>query len=161
MFTMWGRAPETKLRFYLMAVLGLFAVLLLGSAACRPAPASTIPTEYTIMTMNLPGGGGDYLVDGSGRTLYYFTRDSAGKSSANEAVLLLWPIFYTAQIKFPSNLNAADFSSITRQDGEMQTTYKGWPLYYYAADSQPGETKGQGVGGVWFVVNPATIPAAP
>jgi predicted lipoprotein with Yx(FWY)xxD motif len=30
-------------------------------------------------------------------------------------------------------------------------SYNGMPLYYYAADSAAGDTKGQGVGGVWFV----------
>jgi len=43
----------------------------------------------------------------------------------------------------------------------MQTTCKGWLLYYYVADIQSGETKGEGVGDVWFVVQPATTPAAP
>jgi len=151
---------ENRLRYYFLFI-GLLAVLLLGLAACQPTPTSapTTPSEYTVKTSSLPGGG-DYLVDGSGRTLYYFTKDSAGKSSANEAVLFLWPIFYTANVKVPSNLNASDFSSITRGDGKMQMTYKGWPLYYYMGDTQPGDTKGQGVGGVWFIINPATTPAA-
>lgn len=151
---------KNKLLRYYFLFASLFAVLLLGSVACRPAPTSTVPTEYTIMTTSLPGGG-DYLVDGGGRTLYYFTKDSAGKSSANEGVLLLWPIFYAAKIEIPSNLNAADFGTITRSDGKKQTTYKGWPLYYYSLDTETGDTNGQGVGGVWFEVNPATTPAAP
>jgi len=33
-------------------------------------------------------------------------------------------------------------------------TYDGHPLYYFKADSAPGDTKGQGVGGVWFEVAP-------
>ena len=147
-------------RRYYFLFASLFAVLLLGSVACQGAPTSAPSPEYTVMTMSLPAGG-DYLVDGSGRTLYYFTKDSAGKSSANEAVLLLWPIFYTAELKVPSNLNASDFGNITRSDGKKQTIYKGWPLYYYSLDTQSSETKGEGVGGVWFVVNPATTPAAP
>jgi predicted lipoprotein with Yx(FWY)xxD motif len=153
---------ENRLLRYYFLFTGLLAIVLLGFAACQPAPTSTptTPSEYTVMTGSLPGGG-DYLVDGNGRTLYYFTKDSAGKSSANEAVLLLWPIFYTANVKVPSNLNASDFGGITRGDGKIQTTYKGWPLYYYTPDSKPGDTKGQGVGGVWFIINPATTPAAP
>jgi predicted lipoprotein with Yx(FWY)xxD motif len=47
-----------------------------------------------------------------------------------------------------------DFGAITREDGKRQTTYKGWPLYYYAGDKAPGDVLGQGLGNVWFVANP-------
>lgn len=36
----------------------------------------------------------------------------------------------------------------------MQVTYNGWPLYYFARDKQAGDTTGQGVGQVWYVVSP-------
>lgn len=41
----------------------------------------------------------------------------------------------------------------------MQTTYKGWPLYYYSPTSDgikeaPEETSGQGANSVWYVVKP-------
>jgi hypothetical protein len=54
-----------------------------------------------------------------------------------------------------------DFGTIKRDDGQMQATYKGWPLYYYIKDQVSGETAGQGVGGVWFVVNPTNFPPTP
>ncbi|MCR4308686.1 MAG: hypothetical protein NUW14_01475 [Deltaproteobacteria bacterium] len=38
--------------------------------------------------------------------------------------------------------------------GKRQTTYKGWPLYYFAGDKAPGDVLGHAVGNVWFVVNP-------
>lgn len=41
-----------------------------------------------------------------------------------------------------------------RSDGTAQVTYKGMPLYYYAGDTQSGETNGQGIDGAWFVVAP-------
>ena len=31
-------------------------------------------------------------------------------------------------------------------------TVDGWPLYFFSGDATPGDTTGQGVGGVWFVV---------
>ena len=43
---------------------------------------------------------------------------------------------------------------ISRDDGREQVTYNGLPLYYFANDKAPGDTKGQGVGGVWFVAAP-------
>ena len=38
-------------------------------------------------------------------------------------------------------------------DGSEQATYNGWPLYYFAQDSAPGDVNGQGVGDVWYVVD--------
>ncbi|HZI44358.1 MAG TPA: hypothetical protein VFD53_04000, partial [Ilumatobacter sp.] len=35
-----------------------------------------------------------------------------------------------------------------------QATYNGWPLYFFAGDDAPGDTNGQGQGGVWYVVDP-------
>ena len=40
-----------------------------------------------------------------------------------------------------------------RDDGEVQVTYAGHPLYYYAPDEAPGDTLGQEVGDVWYVVD--------
>ena len=50
--------------------------------------------------------------------------------------------------------DAADQHESTREDGKRQTTYKGWPLYYFAGDKAPGDVLGQGLGNVWFVANP-------
>ncbi|MBT8143965.1 MAG: thiol oxidoreductase, partial [Gammaproteobacteria bacterium] len=33
-----------------------------------------------------------------------------------------------------------------------QVTYQGRPLYFYAGDANPGDTNGQGLGGVWWTV---------
>ena len=33
-------------------------------------------------------------------------------------------------------------------------TVDGWPLYFFSGDSAPGDTNGQGVGDVWYVVGP-------
>ena len=49
-------------------------------------------------------------------------------------------------------MNEGRIGAAARADGSDQVTYNGWPLYYYAADEKPGDTKGQDVGGVWFVV---------
>ena len=161
-FTMRGKAIETKLVRYFIVAAGLFAIILLMAlTACSYAPTTTpTPTaQYTITTMT-KADVGDYLVDAQGMTLYYFTRDSAGKSSATAQVIANWPIFYAASIVVPSNLDVGDFGTIAGFEGQMQTTYKGWPLYYYIKDVAAGDTIGQGVGGVWYVVSPVTTPPA-
>ncbi len=100
---------------------------------------------------------GNYLVDSSGRSLYYFAKDSAGTSVCTGECLQIWPAFNAGSIVVPSALNPQDFGTITRADGTTQTTYKGYPLYYFVKDQKPGEVNGQGVRGVWYVVNPKTF----
>ena len=63
--------------------------------------------------------------------------------------------FYDANLTVSSDLSASDFGVFTRKDGTMQSTYKGWPLYYWIKDHHPGDTTGQNVGKVWFVIDPA------
>ncbi len=122
-----------------------------------PTPASP---QYTV-NVSSKSGIGTYLVDGNGMTLYYTTLDAAGKSNITGSVLVTWPIFNSSTTVVPASLTASDFSSITRSDGLKQTTYKGWPLYYYAADKTVGDFNGNGYGQVWFVINPTTVSTAP
>ena len=39
-------------------------------------------------------------------------------------------------------------------DGAQQTTYYGWPIYYFSGDSAAGDVKGEGVNKLWFVAKP-------
>ena len=53
----------------------------------------------------------------------------------------------TGQKQFPNNI-----SVITRADGSQQFAWKNMPLYYYSKDTNPGDVKGDGVGGVWHII---------
>lgn len=98
---------------------------------------------------------GSILVDSTGKTLYFFTRDAKKDTSfCTGNCAITWPIFYKEKLVLGSGLKTSDFSSITRPDGKKQTLYKGWPLYYYASDANAGETKGEGVGTFWYVAKP-------
>ena len=97
---------------------------------------------------------GSYLADAKGMTLYVFRKDSAGKSTCAGECVARWPLFYREQVGAMGDLEASDFGTITREDGQKQTTYKGMPLYYFAGDKAPGDVKGQGVKDVWFVAAP-------
>jgi predicted lipoprotein with Yx(FWY)xxD motif len=57
----------------------------------------------------------------------------------------------------PSDLPGV-LGTTRRNDGGLQVTYDGMPLYYWAKDQKPGDTTGQNVGGVWFVINPSDAP---
>jgi predicted lipoprotein with Yx(FWY)xxD motif len=49
---------------------------------------------------------------------------------------------------------SSDFATIKRSDGRKQTTYKEMPLYRFINDKYPGDTLGQGIGEVWFIITP-------
>jgi len=129
----------------------ILLVLCLGGLAFSQMndPTILLKSKYGI---------GNYLTDANGLTLYYFTRDSEGKSVCTGGCLDKWPIFYSDTIIVPSSLNKADFGVITRPDRQKQTTFRGYPLYYFISDKKAGDTTGQGVGNVWFVVDPAHFP---
>jgi predicted lipoprotein with Yx(FWY)xxD motif len=127
------------------------------TAAASEAPGSAAPASAPAtgdLTVNLADTSlGSVLVDGSGRTLYIFTADSGGKSVCNGDCAGTWPpLLGDAVPAVGTGLDAAGFATITRDDGSSQVSFHGMPLYYFAADAAAGDTKGQGIGGKWFVI---------
>ena len=93
------------------------------------------------------------LVGADGRTLYAFTKDVDGQSTCFDACAAAWPaVTVTDGFTPPAGVDPALVSTVDRPDGSKQLKVGKWPLYYYAGDGAQGETNGQGVGGVWFVV---------
>jgi predicted lipoprotein with Yx(FWY)xxD motif len=98
---------------------------------------------------------GQILVDGEGRALYRFLSDSAGTSTCFDDCEANWPILSAdGQPQAGEGLDGATLGTIEREDGSTQVTINGWPLYYFAGDQAPGDTNGQGVGDVWYLVAP-------
>lgn len=98
---------------------------------------------------------GDILVDGEGRSLYRFLNDTQGASTCVDACQDNWPILGAAgEPEAGEGADAAALGTLDREDGATQVTYDGWPLYYFAGDAAPGDTNGQGVGDVWYLVGP-------
>ena len=107
----------------------------------------------TVMTSEHPQLG-TILTDASGRTLYLFTVDEREKSNCLGGCALAWPPLLT--VGNPTSAGGiADerLSSLNRDDGSVQATYNGWPLYYYAPDRGPGDAGGQNSGSAWYVVS--------
>jgi predicted lipoprotein with Yx(FWY)xxD motif len=103
-------------------------------------------------------GIGKYLTDTEGKTLYWFKKDSPGKSACTGACLEKWPIYYREKVAAPKSIRPEDFGTITREDGKKQTTFRGYPIHYWVNDKKPGDTNGQGVNNVWSVINPNNFP---
>ncbi len=91
-------------------------------------------------------------------SLYLFTNDTqdSGTSTCTGECLAEWPALTTeADPAAGDGADATLLGTITRDDGSTQVTYNGWPLYYFADDTAAGDTNGQGLEGVWFLVSPA------
>ncbi|HEY3587164.1 MAG TPA: hypothetical protein VGK85_08425, partial [Myxococcaceae bacterium] len=108
-------------------------------------------------------GFGNYLVSPEGRTLYYFALDvpaSAGHASVSNCTadcLPFWPIFHVDTLAVSAGLTGSDFGEFVRPDGAKQTTFKGWPLYFFSGDTAAGDVKGDDLGeprptDLWFVI---------
>ncbi|MGD9890800.1 MAG: hypothetical protein AB7R89_16450 [Dehalococcoidia bacterium] len=112
------------------------------------------PELTTVRTFDA-GELGVILAGSNGMTLYSFDRDEAGVSNCNGPCAETWPplLLDEGDPIAPSNLTGT-LSMITRADGGRQVAYEGRPLYFYRDDEQPGDTLGDGVGGIWHVVRP-------
>jgi predicted lipoprotein with Yx(FWY)xxD motif len=97
---------------------------------------------------------GRFLAEGDGRTLYLFMKDTKDTSNCYDKCAQSWPALLPAgQPTLMDGVNAALIGTTQRKDGASQLTYNGWPLYYFAKDQAPGDTSGQSVGDVWWVVS--------
>lgn len=136
------RKKEFSMRYFLPVAL---ATTVIGLSACS---STTHHTDTRSPGTVLQGR----LVGPQQMTLYVFDHDisGSGKSMCNGNCASNWP-----PLLAPSTAQSIGaWHTITRDDGSKQWSYKGKPLYYWAKDSKPGDTTGDGVGNAWHVANP-------
>ncbi len=128
-------------------------------AASTPRAAASATSSAAVTIATRSGTPGTYLTDGSGRALYLFMSDTATTSTCSGACATAWPpLTATGTPAVAGSATASKLGSLTRADGTRQVTYGGHPLYYFAPDTAPGQTKGQGkngFGALWWLVDPA------
>ena len=134
---------KRMMKFSVLAV--VVVAFLAGGIALSAEPVKVV---------NKDGVGSFIACDVSGMTLYTFKKDTPGKSACEGDCLVKWPIYYVDSVTVKSGLDAKNFGTITRADGQKQTTYKGMPLYFFSGDKKPGDTNGQGLKDAWYVVKP-------
>jgi predicted lipoprotein with Yx(FWY)xxD motif len=127
-----------------------------AAAPSAAAPSEAAPSEAaadaTIAIATNPLG--DIIVDAKGMTLYAFTPDTGGVPTCYDDCATAWPaLVVTDAASAGTGLDATKVTTVDRTDGTKQVKYGDWPLYYFASDAAAGETKGQGIGGKWFVVD--------
>ena len=113
------------------------------------------PADGAVVAVSDSTSLGAILTDGAGMTLYLFTADGPGVSVCVDECLAVWPPMLTdGEPVAQRGADASLLGTLTRDDGAMQVTYGGQPLYLFSADMAPGDATGQGVNDVWFVVAP-------
>ena len=151
------------------AVGGLILVAFLAAAcstaataapAATQAPASSTPPAASAPAASASAAGGlvvnmattslgPVLVGPNGLTLYTKSGDSATTSTCTGGCATAWP-----PLAVPAGSSATGgtgvtgtFATLTRDDGTLQVTYDGLPLYGWKSDTKAGDTTGQGVAG--------------
>ena len=131
--------------------------------AMTPTPAAETPTPAAeggdgapTVTVSQEGDLAPYLVGPDGMTLYIFTNDEPGVSNCTGGCLDNWPPLTVLEGEEPTGGEdvPGELGVIERDDGDMHVTYNDMPLYYFAGDQAPGDTNGQGLNDVWWVVSP-------
>ena len=148
-------------------------VLTMSSSAQTASKASDSSSSSTDSTSSLTGtqpstqqmspveamtrsSFGNILVTDSGATLYRYTPDKPNTPTCTGSCAVAWPPdLLPAGTKSVPAGGLAGLSSVMLPDGRRQLTYNRTPLYTFADDSGTS-VNGQGIGGVWFVVHPAT-----
>jgi predicted lipoprotein with Yx(FWY)xxD motif len=140
--------PRPRLRRWALVLVVLGLGMALPGQAVR---AQSAPTVLVAQNATL----GPILTDANGMTLYVFMRDSPGVSACTGGCASIWPPFAPPMrdLLLPDGASGV-LGVITRSDGSQQVTYNAMPLYYYSQDVNPGDTNGQGIGGVWAAATP-------
>ncbi|MGA8977986.1 MAG: hypothetical protein WB473_02600 [Pedococcus sp.] len=123
-----------------------------SSSTSSTSPPSSAAADLGVAETSL----GQVVVDGSKMTVYVFTKDKpgSGASACTGDCLVAWPpVTTTAETPTLDGVTGT-VGTITAQDGSKQVTLNGSPLYLFAKDTKPGDVTGQGVGKVWYVVDP-------
>jgi predicted lipoprotein with Yx(FWY)xxD motif len=147
------------------------------TTAAGEAPATTsgetMATEATTATTEMVEGStpavsgpfvqieetddfGPILVDSECFTLYAFTEDTEGTPTCVDDCAIEWPPLFTPDQNVPplaDELDPSLFTVVEHPDGSMLAV-NDHPLYYFEGDTAPGEIKGQGMDGMWFIVAP-------
>lgn len=132
------------------------------AAPTTEAPTTAAPTTAAPETTRAPTAGmtvalaesglGEILVDGDGNTLYLFVPDAQGASTCYDGCAEAWPPL-VGEVTAGDGVDGGLLASVARDDGTEQATFNGWPLYYFANDAAAGDTNGQGLNDVWYVLN--------
>jgi predicted lipoprotein with Yx(FWY)xxD motif len=166
-------ASKINNTYYMRTILWIVIVIIVivggwylwMAMSAAPAPVTT-PTGTTVSTTttvaqpiigsNLALGTssntklGTYLVGYNGMTVYTYDKDATDTSNCTGQCAVVWPPYIVSSSDNIQNIQTGvtgNVGTLTRDDGTLQLTYNGMPLYFFASDTPSGAPTGQGVGG--------------
>jgi predicted lipoprotein with Yx(FWY)xxD motif len=133
----------------------LIVVMLIVAAAAIPSSAASARKKGPKLKV-IASDYGKILADGRGRALYLFTADRGKASSCSGDCATAWPPYIVKRKpRAGKGTKGKKIGTTRREDGRLQATYAGHPLYYYEGDRKPGQVLCQAVfefGGFWYVL---------
>lgn len=135
---------KTALPNKTIAPLALFCTLLASGCAYSTGENTALPQGLQSIT----SAKGNVLADKNGMTLYTFDKDKPMHSNCYNGCAAKWPPLIAS-----TDVKSTEFSTSTRSDGQLQLNYQGKPLYLWVGDKHSGDITGDGVKGVWHLVN--------
>jgi predicted lipoprotein with Yx(FWY)xxD motif len=129
-----------------------------GGAADQNGGAAAVNLDKTakLIATTIPKMGA-VVTDEQGFVLYRFDKDTAKPPATNcdAKCLKTWPAVVSSNGNIPEleGMDPSIVGTVQRPDGSMQVTIGGWPAYRYIGDVKAGTWKGQGVGGIWWVMD--------
>ncbi|MBZ0286365.1 MAG: hypothetical protein K8I30_02030, partial [Anaerolineae bacterium] len=138
-------------------------ILVLGMLLLAVALPALAQDEAPTLGLGESDDLSSFLIGPNGMTLYIYTPDPINETVCYGRCAENWPPLI---VDSADAITVADgipgvASTVTREDGSLQVAYNGLPLYYWVKDQQPGDTTGNRVGRVWWVVPPATVSMLP
>jgi predicted lipoprotein with Yx(FWY)xxD motif len=145
------------------AILVIVGVMCLGTAGTAPAGTRGATVVKALYNKHLKA---TILVNPRGLTLYIWTTDPKQKSVCNNDPTYhcskAWPpLVTTGRPRAGAGVKQSLLGTTKRDDGRMQVTYAGRPLYTWAGylntppDRKPGDLNGQGYISSWYAITPA------
>jgi predicted lipoprotein with Yx(FWY)xxD motif len=143
--------------FFMMKILRLLLIVVFLLTSLLVSLAQ----EEGMATINLGSNDelGEFIVGDNGMTLYIYTRDPIGETVCYDRCAENWPPLI---VESEDDLTVAEgipgvFGTVERTNGDLNVTYNDMPLYYWRRDEAPGDSTGQNVGGVWWVIAPGDV----
>lgn len=123
-----------------------------GGLQAKPADLSDANMYFIANTDQM----GWFVTDANGLPLYRYDKDvqKPSKSNCEGECAKAWKPVLADKVPMATGVDPISMGVLTRPDGTKQLTIAGWPQYTYAEDKSPGDMKGQGKGGVWWVTAP-------
>jgi predicted lipoprotein with Yx(FWY)xxD motif len=150
-----GRLTAVAIAIVAIAAASIAVVVLTRSsthAASRAAAHRAAAPSVRVAQTKL----GPILVNGQGRTLYLYMKDRGTKSACSARCAQVWPpATVSGEPTAGPGVAAAKLTTTRGPNNGRQLVYNGHPLYTLTADVRPGQIKGEGFLGTWYVISAA------